>query len=320
MDQKILEYRLINRESVLSGSSISKCANRLYQLFNLVKNSSNDVTETIHEAFIREILLYKFELTKYAQSHNVCHQEVLEFVALGEEIEKNIESTQKRIEYLSEELQQQKKLRQHKEECEMMARVVNTIPTRSFSNVEITQVDEAMKKVNDQLLLKEAHEKIRIKQVALLMQSIADLYKSFEEDEILSNAQLQAEFQVDEEDKEGDDNGEMDDRERDEERGAREGGRGERQQNKKQRTEGEFELPSIGEDEVEYQDAGGEVGGGDGMLVTDVTPGEDEVQVQVASHTESDATSNLQMSSSQKVAEAEEGEEAEELSEAKKEV
>jgi hypothetical protein len=245
MDTKILESRLITRESTLQGSSVTKCASRLQQLFHFVSKGDYDIARSVQETLIREIMLYKFEITKYDQCRNVCDQEIAEYAVSGQEIENRIKTTQESIEALTEELKQQKILRHHKEECEMMARIVNGVPTRTKAMNEIMAIENAIKNVKDHLISKENHEKLRLKQVGLLMQAIADLQNSFEEDSLLSLAQQQMDSTMQGMDDEERDNVDDEVDERDEESSRANRGRS---QVKKQRTDGDVDMSAGNED------------------------------------------------------------------------
>lgn len=243
-DTKILESRLITRDSAIGGSSVSRCASRMQQFFKTLSESKEEKDiAAAYECYCRDIVYYQLEMEKYAHSFDMCAREIEEYDALENDIESKITETQSAIEVLSEELMQQKKLRRHREECENLARVVNSVPSRSKTNRDINAVEEEIARLKDQIASKETQESVRVKQFKLLMQAIADLSKSIDEDELTQSQLTLFQNQQQEMDGLGDDDEGEEDEDRDEE------GSGD-----KRSARGESQRPAAKKPRVEYEE------------------------------------------------------------------
>jgi len=194
-DIKILEARLLTRDSAITGSTVTKCATRLQQLFAAVRDDNktpeNNATDVAQEAFSRDLLMYRAEMGKFDQSFNMLDQEAVEYKNLESDIEAKIEQTSQSIVALTQELVQQKKLKQHREECEALSRIVNLVPSTRKIMASSDVVRDEISRLEEQLSSTEDIESMRHRQVNLLLQSIADLSKSLEEEDELQR-QLQA--------------------------------------------------------------------------------------------------------------------------------
>jgi THO complex subunit 7 len=201
MDAKILEARLLTRESALVTSSVSKCAAKLQSyLFSVAAASNldkeNEATaphtgdasiassiDATRESLIREISLYRFEMVQVLASASMCERELSEYVRMEEDIERDIQAAEKRIEQLTEELREHKSVRRHKEEVDMLARLVNTLPAGSVVDKEMRKAQEALDKLRAESAAAYNKVTMRSRQFQVLLQSLSDLQRSVEEEE-----------------------------------------------------------------------------------------------------------------------------------------
>lgn len=220
-DIKILEARLLTRDSAVTGSTVTKCATRMQQLFDVVRGGKKAdeqeatvIAAVAEEAFSRDLIMYKVEMGKFEQSFKMLDQEAKEYECLEADIESKIEETTQSIGSLTQELVQQKKLKQHRDECEALSRIVNLVPsTRNILSASDV-VREEISRLQEQLSARESVENLRCRQVNLLLQSIADLTQSLEEEEALHKQLLtlrqSVENQTQDDDEANDDNDDED--------------------------------------------------------------------------------------------------------------
>lgn len=238
MDQKILENRLISRESAINQTaSITQTAMKLNAFFKAKFDNIDSVLPL--DSLIRDILLHQIETSKSSHIIKNCDIEIKEYQLQESEIDSNIEKTKINILNLTEELAQQQQIRRHKEECETKAKGVNALPSRLVMGKDIDNMNNAIKKTEDQTNLTESRIQMRMKQFHLLVNSIVDLQRTLKEDDELNKLQAHLEANDEEEDEvEGD--------ERDYERVHSRGGDEERTQVKKPRLD-------AGENETDHQ-------------------------------------------------------------------
>jgi hypothetical protein len=138
LDNKILELRLLIKDTALSQASVSKCAAKL-QAFGKKLNDKNAL-----EGFIREILLYKLECEKTSKMFSALERQAEEYTVLESTIEQRIADTKLSIMQLERELEEQKVIRAHRLECEELSMIVNKHKTRSDLKRKIDAVNETL--------------------------------------------------------------------------------------------------------------------------------------------------------------------------------
>lgn len=98
-----------------------------------------------------------------------------------QQMQHEIEATQQRIESLKLELEQAKRIRKHKEECEAVARVVRRFPPRSETQQLLTVANSEAEELRQRLADIEAQVDLRGKQFRVLVQAIKDLQRTLDE-------------------------------------------------------------------------------------------------------------------------------------------
>lgn len=171
LDQKILELRLLLKDSSVGQVSIAKCAAKL-QAFG---KNVND--QAALEGFLREILLYQLEYEKTSNSFNALDRQDLEYANLESKIVQDIAAAKANIQQLEEELQQQQIIRAHRIECEHLATEVNKLPSRSTLKRKIDAVNHTLDNTKASIELVESEINTKQAQFANVALAIAELQK-----------------------------------------------------------------------------------------------------------------------------------------------
>ena len=299
-DIKILEGRLLTRDSAITGSTVTKCALKMQQLFATLQNPDNkgedasDITSAALESFSRDLLLYKLEMGKFGQSFNMLDEEAVEYDSLEASIESNIEETTQSIVALTQELVQQKKLKQHREECEALSRIVNLVPSTRKILASSNLVNEEICRLEEQLASTESIEKLRNRQVNLLLQSIADLSQSLEEEETLQKQLQQLHQSVENQTHDDEDANEENDEDLD--------GEDESRDKRSERGKGKRKKPSGDGDDLEEETTeGGENTEGSEVTKKQKSSGGEEVEVEEGEAVEQSAPSTMTNNSAARI-------------------
>lgn len=188
LDQKILEQRLLLRESVISGPSLSRCAVKLSQIqkqsIKVRSNQSQDIIEhrdqlkKAVDGFSRDVLLFKFETLKAANSLKVMEQQDIEYADMEASISARISEVKDSISNLEEELRREQVVRKHRTFCEQEAAKVNKYPTRSASKRKIDAITASLKADNEALESVTAELAQRQTQFNALFAAFDELQKS----------------------------------------------------------------------------------------------------------------------------------------------
>jgi hypothetical protein len=230
LDGKILELRLITKESTIGGASVFRIAKSLrdYNIAVSQNPKNSEQVQIAHEAFSRDILLYQLEMTKVSKALELCDDEISNYKYQEDVIEEKIKSTKSTLVALEQELHFQKSVRSFTEHCESEALAVNDLPTPHNLKRQIEDCDSTLASLTTSLGTVDANLHKRLKQYESLLQSIHILTSPIADDGDLGVARDAAEG--DEADGDGDDDEEVDakqDPDRRKSRGALELGKSE---------------------------------------------------------------------------------------------
>lgn len=246
VDSKILEHRLLTKDtSITDASSIKACAEKLVPLKERVDGQLNG--DAI-ESFLRELLLFKLDLEKSYMAFEVCKRQNDEYEELQNKITAEISNAKINTTHLEEELIQQQDIRKHREECENLAKKVNSYPPRRILKRKYEIVEDSLKNNNESLVSIEEEIGKKKKMFDTLLQTISDLQMSHVENDNTASDEVEEE----------------EEREEDEGRAAREDKRrgGDIDGNNKNidtASGNDLEMSEEGSEEVVKEDAGGEM-------------------------------------------------------------
>jgi hypothetical protein len=173
MDSKILENRLLLRESTIGSISVSRCASRLQTLH--LKRSASSSPHAHLEAYQRDLQLYEVEMNKVARIVRVCDEELEEYASIEVDIHHRVDETEQRIRDLEQQLLQEKIIRKHKELIEACAMDVNQVASKQYFGREIRAVEDGIEGGQQSLQLAAQKIQTRSLQYDELMKSIAIL-------------------------------------------------------------------------------------------------------------------------------------------------
>ena len=94
--------------------------------------------------------LYELEIVKAEQSGESCAEQLKDYSILADEFHKKVESTQAEIETLTAELHTAKIARQHKEQYEALAKLVNVHSSKPKTKAEQAALEEELSKLKQE--------------------------------------------------------------------------------------------------------------------------------------------------------------------------
>lgn len=237
LDAKILELRLLLKESSLGQASISKCAAKLSAYGKGLDNQSL-------EGLLRELMMNQIEFEKAEKIFHALARQSEEYDILEREIEGKISAAKESISQQEEELRQQKSIREHRMECEQIASTVNKHPSRSALKRKIDAINQGIDSTNASIDLVESEIALKAAHFKTVLQAVRDLQAAG-----LAPIEEEVKMVGGAENDEGGDANEEDDRETRGERNAQSGAEG--------GTEDEIEVDEDG-NPIENQDEGEE--------------------------------------------------------------
>lgn len=250
---EVLVQRLRSKEAVPLTTNTARCNDRFQEFLKLVmpdlessetRSADPDKEEKVRHAAemaIKEIRLYGFELKKAEAIEQTSERDIDEYRKQRDQIEENIKEVQTEIGTLKEGLVVERKKRYNKEIYEETCKDINTYPPHKATKLEIEKLEKERFAADEKKKAVQAVQRLKQKQIALIMQSLADVQATVEEGDADDGPTAGAlELVHPEEDGdmgEGDEDGDGDDRDDDangpeddgeEDVGRRRGGRRER--------------------------------------------------------------------------------------------
>jgi chromosome segregation ATPase len=143
MDNSLLTKRLQMRESMISPRSVTQVAQKLH-------GSLSD-QQASFDAFKEELHMYKSESLKVIHSLQLGNQDIKRYQEEERRISNDIEFHTTKIKALSEELEQQKKIRKHKESSEIAAKSVNELTARSVIDRSLDATNKDYARISEQV-------------------------------------------------------------------------------------------------------------------------------------------------------------------------
>lgn len=189
MEAKLLESRLITKDSTVGGSSVAKIAKSLREYHRTLKETpcNDDAVREAYDTFVRDTMLYRLEVGKLNKILKVCDIENENYLAQEIEIEKESTEAIIKIAELQKELDLQKQIRGYTEKCEAKAKIVNELPVQYITKRHIEECENSIKSVASAIELYDDRIRKRAKQYEDMMAHIDVLCQPLEEPNVSSN-------------------------------------------------------------------------------------------------------------------------------------
>ena len=131
-EQEVLKARLLAKEA-----SLRDLTKRYLQFVNGVEGKSAEECGVLYQGLLKEIARYEFAVSKARSLIETNTRQVADYDQMRQVIEGDMGSTQTDIESLAGQLQEERKVRQQKEQYAALARQINQYPPREETQAEI---------------------------------------------------------------------------------------------------------------------------------------------------------------------------------------
>lgn len=199
LDHETLKQRLITKEGQNLQStrgSLSKCAMRMLEFTKATQTAAqfpdNEKLKSLGNELIRELKLHDLEMKKMDLGVKAAEAELANYDSIREQTKGSIVKARGEIDDLRAALEHEIKVRKNRQEYEALAKTArNGEPSRVTKRklveerTEIDQQQETVQKIQKKL-------NVKGKQFHLLMQSIADLKRGIDEEEMQGTIEKQA--------------------------------------------------------------------------------------------------------------------------------
>jgi predicted transcriptional regulator len=190
MDQRILEQRLLTKDSAFGVVSVTKCAAKLQQV-KQVPFEKNEV-----ENFMKEILLLKLDTDRSWKVSDVLTEQSKEYDLLEQEILRKIAVAKQNTTNLNEDLSRQVDISVHRSACEHIGVLVNQLPSKSSLKRKIDAIDEDTRQTESMIATLNSEIQWRYGQFKILSDAILALQTAKQEDKSLFSDFVDAETEA----------------------------------------------------------------------------------------------------------------------------
>lgn len=196
MDQRILEQRLLTKDSAFGVVSATKCAAKLQQIQQVPLDKKGV------ENFMKEILLLKLDTDRSWKASDVLTEQSKEYDLLEQDIIRKIAVAKQNTTHLNEDLIRQVDISIHRSACENISVSINKLPSKSSLKRKIDAIDEETRQTELMITTLNSEIQWRYRQFEVLSESILALQTAKQEDKPLSGdlADAETEAAVEEED------------------------------------------------------------------------------------------------------------------------
>ncbi|KAF3658677.1 THO complex subunit 7B [Capsicum chinense] len=185
-DDIIIKHRLLTRTTTTRGEPPLKKLQKKFTAFALEVEKEADNygdCERLAKAFLQELNTFEIPLLKSKAVIDANVREKENFNDLKDEINGQILQAQAEIEDLKRQLEESKKERQHKEECESIRKLVAMQPPRSETQKVITELEKEIAMLGTENTASSRTLELRKKQFALLLHVVDELQNTIEEEQ-----------------------------------------------------------------------------------------------------------------------------------------
>lgn len=184
-EDDVIRKRLLFEGEGTSGDD--KRINALLKTFMRwcnAKDSGVEESETTYQKMLFTLSQVEFSFEKTQMVMEMNRQEMTQYKELCEEIREQINAAQKRIATYKEEFANAKEIRQHRQEYDLLAKVIQQQPNRQDTEREIANLKQKLKQL--EMTKRDLHSKLdtRKKQFHLLVHSIHGLQQLLQDEEV----------------------------------------------------------------------------------------------------------------------------------------
>jgi THO complex subunit 7 len=135
-EEEILRQRLLAKET-----SLRNLTKRYLSFASAIKSSTTEECEKLYQGLLKELAAYEFGMAKAKNLVAVNVQQVASYESMEGEIGAEMTRTAAEIESLSRQLEEERTMRQQKEQYAALARRIQQLPPRAATEQEIASLN-----------------------------------------------------------------------------------------------------------------------------------------------------------------------------------
>ncbi|KAL1518944.1 hypothetical protein AB1Y20_003215 [Prymnesium parvum] len=169
-DEEILRQRLLAKETGLRNLT-----KHYLSFVHAIESSTPEAAEASYQTLIKELSAYEFSVSKASALVDTNLRQIQEYDQMQQRLDDEMASTRAELERLSAQLQEERLLRQQKEQYAVLARRINAYPAREQTQAEIAALNSEVAALEHEKGIIEGKLEQRSKRFAGFMHSLHDL-------------------------------------------------------------------------------------------------------------------------------------------------
>ena len=176
-EQAALKQRLLAKET-----SLRDLTKRYLQFVKSIESMSAEECATTYQALLKEIARYEFAVSKARSLIETNERQVADYDKMRQGIEADMATTQDDIVTLGAQLQEERKLRQQREQYAALAHRINQYPPREQTEAEIEQLNGELSSLKAEGEAVRTKLELRSKRFAGFTHALHDLQQQLTEE------------------------------------------------------------------------------------------------------------------------------------------
>jgi len=169
-DDSVFRQRLLAKETSLRNLS------KKYLAFaSAIEKGSVEECQELYQGLLKELASYEFGMGKARSLINTNIQQVADYDQMHRSIEAEMETTREDIKRLAVQLQEERTIREQKEQYAVLSRRINQYPPREQTQKELVELDSELDALGQEGEAVAAKLELRAKRFAGFMHSLHDL-------------------------------------------------------------------------------------------------------------------------------------------------
>ena len=169
-ENAVLRQRLLAKEA-----SLRDLTKRYLQFVQAIETKPVEECQPLYQALLKEIARYELAVSKARSLIDTNERQVADYDKMRQSIEEEMGTTQSDIQRLGEQLQEERKLRQQKEQYAALAHRINQYPPRQETQAEIQKLNGELETLKAEGEAVQAKLEMRSKRFAGFTHALHDL-------------------------------------------------------------------------------------------------------------------------------------------------
>jgi len=169
----------------MKETALKRLTKKFVNFCNTLETSSVSESNIQYQILLKELALFEMGIDKARTICETTERELNSYNQMFVQREESIEQVKKDILVLKEELAQERRIRQNKEQYAQLAKIIAERPPTSVTEKEIEQLQTDLASVTQDTTRTSSKLDLRTKQFQLFLHALSELQRELDDDMVL---------------------------------------------------------------------------------------------------------------------------------------